>query len=423
MPKKHSKSRSTKKTAFVIAPIGERKSEIRRWSDEVSKSLIEPIAKKLGYTAVRADQISRTGLITNQIMSHIFNDALVIADLTGYNPNVFYELGVRHTIQKPVIILIDAEDKIPFDLTNSRAIKLHKDWSGLDEAKEEFSKQIMNLEGQDVYESIVTPFINDFLGEEVIKEKLLTTLDDTKLRLLIEKAVNAIRGQAVKKEIYAVFDKYLLEELVGVTTKERVYDLELSPETYAEQQLTRVNIATSYTAVNESTSNKQLFHDDIIGKGRVWPPASIPPEKLPDNPSEIFSYIPDQFFINGKQVHPEIELKWTAAPDGKTRVVEYSSKLSAVIRPGEEKDVSFRCSSLQDQHDYVMRAHRSICDRVTVNVTKPKDTRVVCIWFKTAESPHIKVFPPSEGQQHYNQTVKGIMIPGNGVAICWRRQA
>jgi hypothetical protein len=90
------------KTCFVIAPIGEPASEIRKRSDQVFTYVITPAVQECGYTALRADQISEPGLIDSQVIERIVNDPLVIADLTGHNPNVFYELALKYaSVQDP----------------------------------------------------------------------------------------------------------------------------------------------------------------------------------------------------------------------------------------------------------------------------------------------------------------------------------
>jgi hypothetical protein len=87
------------KTAFIIAPIGDEKSETRKRSDQILKYIIEPVVSDLGFEPVRADKIAKPGMITTQIIEHIISDALVIADLTDHNPNVMYELALRHAIK------------------------------------------------------------------------------------------------------------------------------------------------------------------------------------------------------------------------------------------------------------------------------------------------------------------------------------
>jgi len=75
------------------------------------------------------------------------DDSLVIADLTGSNANVFYELGVRHAFRKPVVQIIDAEQPIPFDVAHSRTIKFkYPGFKSAEKAREEIEQQIKAVE-------------------------------------------------------------------------------------------------------------------------------------------------------------------------------------------------------------------------------------------------------------------------------------
>lgn len=135
------------KTCFVIAPIGDEGSETRRRSDQVLTHIIKPATKECGYEALRADEISEPGIITSQVIQHLIDDQLVVADLTGRNPNVFYELAVRHTVKKPVVQIIQADETIPFDVAPSRTI--HFDYRDLDSVaicKDGLVKQIHSVE-------------------------------------------------------------------------------------------------------------------------------------------------------------------------------------------------------------------------------------------------------------------------------------
>jgi hypothetical protein len=135
------------KTCFVIAPIGADGSADRLRSDQVLKHIIGPSVRECGYEPIRADQISEPGLITSQVIQHIVDDPLVIADLTGRNPNVFYELALRHAIKKPVVQIIHATETIPFDVAASRTVHVdHRDLDSVARAKEEIVRQIHAVE-------------------------------------------------------------------------------------------------------------------------------------------------------------------------------------------------------------------------------------------------------------------------------------
>lgn len=112
-----------KKACFVIAPIGHAGSDIRTKSNQLLRHIIKPCTKALGFTAVRADEMQSPGMITMQVIRKIIDAPLVVADLSGHNPNVFYELAVRHAQQKPVIHMIDSNESIPFDVAQFRTIQ------------------------------------------------------------------------------------------------------------------------------------------------------------------------------------------------------------------------------------------------------------------------------------------------------------
>ena len=113
-----------KKTCFVISPIGSADSETRERSDKALKHVFKAALEPRGYQVIRADEISVPGSITLQVLEKVLESDLVIADLTEHNPNVFYELAVRHASEKPVIHVIDATETIPFDIADLRAIRL-----------------------------------------------------------------------------------------------------------------------------------------------------------------------------------------------------------------------------------------------------------------------------------------------------------
>lgn len=135
------------KLCFVISPIGDPDSETRKRSDQVLRHVVRPAATSCGYKAVRADEIDKPGMITSQVIQHVVNDALVVADLTERNPNVFYELAIRHALRKPLVQIIRKGEAIPFDVAGTRTIYVdHKDLDSVEAAKNEIIEQIKALE-------------------------------------------------------------------------------------------------------------------------------------------------------------------------------------------------------------------------------------------------------------------------------------
>jgi hypothetical protein len=109
---------------FYISPIGEDGSEHRQHADLFLGSIVEPTLEEFGLRVVRADKIGKPGMITAQIIEYVLKSKLVIADLSYHNPNVFYELCLRHVCRMPTVQIIRKADKIPFDLDQFRTIQI-----------------------------------------------------------------------------------------------------------------------------------------------------------------------------------------------------------------------------------------------------------------------------------------------------------
>lgn len=111
-----------KNICFYITPIGSDDSEERKHADLFTSSLVQPALAELGLTLVRADNIGEPGMITSQIIEYLKRSRLAIADLSYLNPNVFYEVALRHALRLPVVQLIRKADRLPFDVNQSRTL-------------------------------------------------------------------------------------------------------------------------------------------------------------------------------------------------------------------------------------------------------------------------------------------------------------
>lgn len=121
---KKTETEPTQKTCFVVTQIGEKGSPERIHADWVFDEILSPLfeRKYKDFKLVRADKISKPGLIDAQIIGYLASSELVVADLTNLNPNVFYEIGIRHAARKPIIHMHEENQKIPFDVTLFRSL-------------------------------------------------------------------------------------------------------------------------------------------------------------------------------------------------------------------------------------------------------------------------------------------------------------
>lgn len=129
---------------FFIAPIGDDESEIRKRSDGVRDWVVRPAAEAAGdLRTVRADDVGEPGQITAQAVQHCLKARAAVADLTGGNPNVYYELSVRHGAQLPVVLIAQEGTRLPFDISQSRVIFFdHTDLNSAGKARGELEVQI-----------------------------------------------------------------------------------------------------------------------------------------------------------------------------------------------------------------------------------------------------------------------------------------
>ena len=183
------------KTCFVISPIGKPDSPTRKRSDQVLKYIIEPAAKKMDYGIVRADKITEPGIITSQIIEHLMDDDLVVADLTDHNPNVFYELAVRHAVRKPVIQMIEGSQPLPFDVYGMRTIQIdNHDWDSITKCVDELCDQIKSLEKDGASPSPISRSI-DFQGSRKSGQP-----DDLLMEILNRLQVLSPRVEAIYRQ-------------------------------------------------------------------------------------------------------------------------------------------------------------------------------------------------------------------------------
>src|SRR5688572_14057731 len=112
----------SQKTCFVIIGYGI-KTDFATGRDinldKTYANIIEPVFKELDFLCFRASDITHSGMIDLPMYENILKADFVIADLTTLNPNVLYELGIRHSVRKNTTLIISEKElKYPFDLSH-----------------------------------------------------------------------------------------------------------------------------------------------------------------------------------------------------------------------------------------------------------------------------------------------------------------
>ncbi|MES9946433.1 MAG: hypothetical protein ABW080_15890 [Candidatus Thiodiazotropha sp.] len=122
---------------FVIMPFEDKLKPV--YTDHIRK-----VAESVGVTVTRADDFFKSGSIVTDIWNAINNACVVIADCTGRNPNVFYELGIAHALGRPVIIITQDVKDVPFDIRHLRVVEYEFTPRGMIDFESTLSKSLRN---------------------------------------------------------------------------------------------------------------------------------------------------------------------------------------------------------------------------------------------------------------------------------------
>jgi hypothetical protein len=132
------------KTCFVIMPFGEKKdANGDPINFEDSYYLIKKGIVGADLRPIRSDEITQAGSIHRDMFAHILHDAAAVVDITSLNPNVFYELGIRHSMRRNVTVLVRKKGtKSPFNIAGLRLIEYDHDIKSADRAIEQISESL-----------------------------------------------------------------------------------------------------------------------------------------------------------------------------------------------------------------------------------------------------------------------------------------
>ena len=126
------------KKRFVLMPFA-------REYNEIYQGVYKPVCSKSGIDCWRVDEIARPGSITRDIVEGILDADIVIADLTSKNPNVFYELGIAHSIGNKTIMTSQTLNDVPFDIANYRVLIYEQSAKGRKKLASDLERAIKDL--------------------------------------------------------------------------------------------------------------------------------------------------------------------------------------------------------------------------------------------------------------------------------------
>lgn len=164
-------------------PFGSASPEQKKRFDGVYRGIIVPAVREAGYEPVREDISATPGSIPKSIVTKLAEAEMVVADLTSINPNVFYELGIRHVFSKTgTVLIMNKGESIPFDNASYRVIQYTNELADLDDIHQQIVAAIKNRENNsdtpdnvvhDTYPALPTNtigyFSKDMQDERVVR--------------------------------------------------------------------------------------------------------------------------------------------------------------------------------------------------------------------------------------------------------------
>lgn len=200
-----------KKLGFVIMPFSATKRcSTEEWT-EIFENIHKPaiIGSRLGYKCERSK--IRTGAFIKDILMQLNQADVVLADLTDMNPNVFYELGVRHTLRTRTILVSQTMDDVPSDLKQYGVITYNTTPNGVTEYKKEISKILKDIRNNpDRQDNPVSDYLNlktivtDLSEAKTIEKKLIALVSECSYNLSVIDSALRIADPEKKETITSV---------------------------------------------------------------------------------------------------------------------------------------------------------------------------------------------------------------------------
>jgi hypothetical protein len=209
MPKIEIDLVSLTNSCFVIMPFSP------TYQTEYER-IIRPAAEAAGLACVRADEIYSRPQITADIWKSLRSARVVIAELTGRNTNVFYEVGLAHALGKPVIIITRNEDDVPFDLKALRYLYYNIDdpfWG--ENLKKALTDMLQNLLKEKEYGTVFEGITS--IGKIEYKEKEVLPVEKPRVKKPSYELTGVWQGRMEVKDVSYNCNLHLIQKENGLS--------------------------------------------------------------------------------------------------------------------------------------------------------------------------------------------------------------
>ncbi|MDE6662004.1 MAG: nucleoside 2-deoxyribosyltransferase [Lachnospiraceae bacterium] len=251
-----------KKTCFIVTPIGNDDSVIRRHIDGIIDQAIVPALEEK-YEIDVAHRKFEIGSINDRVIESVYKADLVIANLTNLNPNVMFELAVRYSFGKPAIVIAEKDTKLPFDIIVENTVFYVNDPSGANELKEKIIEFERNIDFENTNYGPIFKIINRIPlfnevegGKNVSSDKALSYIIN-RLDSLEQKINSPTNNKRTKKPSISII---LPEHLQMSDYEDRLIDM-LFSKSYNREIIDSFKRETSKLIIyfNDSLSFRHII--------------------------------------------------------------------------------------------------------------------------------------------------------------------
>lgn len=308
------------KLCFVLMPFSDRLKDVY---DEA----IRPACLKAGFDSLRVDELKGAFNINRKIIENIFSSDAIIADLTEWNPNVFYEMGVAHAIDNKTIMIAQRGGKLPFDVSGYNCVMYDHTEAGLGELKSNITEFLLDF---DEWCKYPTNPVQEFKPQNAfVSQNVLRALREE----LIEQQAKVSKLQKELNESHSsniFMEETSLDPLLWHIRYRRKKDYKKNP------------VELDYLGLNcKITENRGKFDVDMIYRIRG---KNIQDQALPglqlivagDNPVPFLKLNPKLYLLSHTSKRHNFIKPELLSSDGKLKVI-----FLPFLSPGIEKNGVF----------------------------------------------------------------------------------